>query len=112
MSASIQPALNDRMTYIVICSSKKGPYIRERDIADCSRRETIKDIASGELTDVIQVFEINPVENICNDVTVDIAWGVSEFLAADGEPLNDYQRDYIEQTIGLEAARAFPREMA
>jgi hypothetical protein len=42
-------------------------------------------------------------------VTEDIAWEVSAVWSRDGEPLSDWQQDFIEQIIGLEAARAFPR---
>ncbi len=50
--------------------------------------------------------------SICNEVTSDVAWAVSEALAANGEPLSGWQRDYIEQHCGMTAARAFPMEMA
>lgn len=46
--------------------------------------------------------------SICNDVTEAVAWAFAEALDH-SEPLSDWQRDYIEQTIGLDAARAFPR---
>lgn len=50
--------------------------------------------------------------SICNDVTNDVAWEVSERLAANGEPLTGWQRDFIEQHCGMVAARAFPMEVA
>lgn len=48
--------------------------------------------------------------SICNDVTEAVAWAFAEALDH-SEPLNDWQRDYIEHHCGFAAARAFPREM-
>lgn len=47
--------------------------------------------------------------SICNDVTEEVAWRVCEALRVNGEELSSWQRDFIEQNIGLEAALAFPR---
>ncbi len=49
--------------------------------------------------------------SICNDVTEEAAWAFCNSLPLN-EPLSDWQRDYIEQTIGIIAARAFPKEAA
>ncbi|HDA7126278.1 TPA: hypothetical protein O5T86_001282 [Staphylococcus aureus] len=46
--------------------------------------------------------------SICNDVTEAVAWAFAEALDH-SEPLSDWQRDYIEQNLGIMAARAFPR---
>lgn len=101
--------IKDHMAYITIISHPDGPYVPERDVADMDRKSTVEDIACGELEDVLQVIECNPVEGTCRDVTEDIAWEVSAIWSANGEPLSDWQQDFIEQTIGLEAAGAFPR---
>lgn len=49
--------------------------------------------------------------SICNDVTEAVAWAFAEALDH-SEPLSDWQRDYIEQNLGIMAARAFPMEAA
>ena len=102
------PAIKDQMIYLVIGTDKDGAYLPERKLSDLDRATTVKDIAAGQYEDLIQVIELNPVEGICRDVTEDIAWEVSALWSRDGEPLSDRQRDFIEQTIGLAAARAFP----
>ena len=103
------PAIKDQMIYLLVAADKGGAYLPERKLSDLDRATTVKDIAAGQYEDLIQVIELNPVENICRDVTEDIAWEVSALWSANGEPLSDWQQDFIEQTIGLEAARSFPR---
>lgn len=46
--------------------------------------------------------------SICNDVTGEVAWAVCEALDH-SEPLDGWQRDFIEQHCGIMAARSFPR---
>lgn len=66
------------------------------------------------------IFESNGLINtvheceapsICNDVTEQVAWAFCNSLPLN-ETLSDWQRDYIEQTIGIMAARGFPMEAA
>jgi hypothetical protein len=67
------PMNNDRMIYFVLCDfGRHGLEWVARDPANMTRRETIIDIQSGELRDVIQVLECNPCEGICHDVTGDM----------------------------------------
>ncbi|EKS37794.1 hypothetical protein [Afipia clevelandensis] len=69
-----------------------------------SREELIRAItANGFAPDTVHEVE---APAICNDVTDDIAWGVVEFRRADGDDLTDLERDFVEQTIGIEAARS------
>lgn len=103
------PAIKDQMIYLVVAADKDGDYLPERCVSDLDRATTVKDIADGRYEDLIQVIECNPVEGICRDVTDDIAWEVSAIWSRDGQSLSDWQRDFIEQIIGLEAAGAFPR---
>lgn len=103
------PAIKDQMIYLLVAADKGGAYLPERKLSDLDRATTVKDIAAGQYEDLIQVIELNPVEGTCRDVTEDIAWEVSAIWSANGEPLSDWQQDFIEQTIGLEAARSFPR---
>lgn len=62
----------DLMIYFVQCRYKSGLAWAERDPANMSRRDTIADICSGELPDVVTVLECNSVEHVCSDVTEDI----------------------------------------
>lgn len=98
----------DRTLYLVIVGHKSGDFIPEQNVS-VDRKTVVRDIASGQYEGLVQVLECNPVEHVCDDVTKDLAWEVSALWSEYGEPLNDWQRDFIEQTIGIEAANAFPR---
>lgn len=101
--------IKDHMAYIVLVAHQSGEYLPERNLSDLDRATTVKDIAAGQYEDLTQVIECNPAEGICRDVTEDIAWEVSALWSANGEHLSGWKQDFIEQTIGLEAARSFPR---
>lgn len=100
--------IKDHMAYIVLVAHRSGEYLPEQNVSALDRATVVKDIADGQYEGLTQVIEINPVEGTCRDVTEDIAFEVSALWSRDGEPLSDWQRDFIEQTIGLAAARAFP----
>lgn len=99
----------DRMIYIVIVGHANGDYFPEQNVSETDRASVVKDIAEGQYGWLQRVLELNPVEGICRDVTEDIAWEVSTIWSMRGEPLSDFQRDFIEEQIGFAAARAFPR---
>ena len=101
------PLISDRMIYLVTTYSKDGNYLVERRLSDLDRKTTIKDIASGEIEDLVQVLECNPVEGICRDVTTDIAREVMDVWANNGEPISNRQKNFIELHVSLSAARAF-----
>jgi hypothetical protein len=98
MTALIAQAINpDRMIYFVLCQYKSGLSWAERDPANMSRRDTIADIMTGNLPDVVMVLECNPVEIICRDVTEDILAeaGVVDIDAPlTGQDAIDWQRDH------------------
>ena len=99
---------NDRMTYLVLADfGKLGRAWVERDDADMSRAVTVKHIASGQIENVIQVLEVNPVERICNDVTDAIARDVMTAWANDAEPLADWQFNFVAEHVSLQAAHSF-----
>jgi hypothetical protein len=88
----------DRMQYFVLCQYKSGLSWAERDPANMDRKNTIEDICSGELPDVVMVLECNPVEIICRDVTEDILADAGVFVTDDpprlsGQDSIDWQRD-------------------
>ncbi|MDB5584853.1 MAG: hypothetical protein JWR80_10029 [Bradyrhizobium sp.] len=105
--------IQDRMIYLPVVRAKNGKTIvAERDTADMDRLATIGDIADGQIEDLVQVLECNPVEGTCRDVTEDIARSVMHLWASQGEPLRDWQREFIELHISIQAANSFAREAA
>lgn len=105
-------SIKDRMVYVVIVAHKSGDFLPEQNVSEMDRKTVVQKIAECHFEELVQVLECNPVEHICDDVTKDLAWEVSALWSEYGEPLDDWQRDFIEQTIGLEAANAFPRAAA
>lgn len=99
----------DRMIYIVIVGHANGDYFPEQNVSETDRASVVKDIAEGQYGWLQRVLEVNPVEGICRDCTEDVALSVSEIWADRGEPLTEFQRDFIEEQLGLDAARYFPR---
>lgn len=97
----------DRMMYILIVGHANGDYFPEQNVSETDRASVVKDIADGQYGWLQRVFELNPVEGTCRDVTEDIAWEVSAIWSMRGEPLSDFQRDFIEEQIGFDAARSF-----
>jgi len=66
-------ALNpDRMLYFVLCRYGSGLAWAERDADRMGYKNTIDDIQSGELPNVVQVIEVNVAEIISRDVTGDM----------------------------------------
>jgi hypothetical protein len=103
------PAITDRMIYLCSVAHQSGDYLPERDVADLDRASTIKDIATGQIDDLVQVIECNPVEGTCRDVTGDIARDVVNVWANEAEPLRDWQYTFVEMFVSKQAADSFRR---
>lgn len=104
------PAFNlNRMIYLVTVAHLGGDYMSERNVSDLDRVSTVNDLASGQLEGLVSVLECNAAEGICHDVTEDIARDVSTIWADAGEPLSDWQVEFIEVHLGLNAASSFRR---
>lgn len=95
--------------YLIIVAHKSGAYVPERNVSDLGRAETIADIAAGQVENVVSVIEVNIADLTSRDVTSDIAREVMTLWANDGEPLTDWQRDFVEQLVSIEAANSFRR---
>jgi len=99
----------DKQLYLVICSDKGEVYVPERKLSDMTISATLRDIAAGEWTNLASVIVFNPVEHIASDVTREFATSVVDIWANSGEPLTDWQRDFVEQHVSIQAANAFAR---
>lgn len=91
----------DTMIYFCLVRYKSGLQWAERDPANMSRRDTIADIMTGDLKNVVTILECNPVEHLCSDVTEDILSEAGVFVTDEApltgqdkiEWLNDHRRD-------------------
>lgn len=103
------PAITDRMIYLVTVAHKGGNYLPERDVSDLDRATTVKDIATGQIEDLVQVIEVNVAEHTSRDVTEDIARDVMNVWANEAEPLADWQYQFVQQHVSVQAALSFRR---
>jgi hypothetical protein len=62
----------DRMAYLVRCQFRDCLAWAEREDGDTDRATTVDHIRTGNLSNVVTVLELNPVEGICHDVTDEI----------------------------------------
>lgn len=91
--------------YIVVCSSAKGTYVAERDVAVSTYAGTIDDIVSMQFDNLCQVLEIGSGR----DVTEQMVRAAMMEWAHRGEPLTEGQYALVELHIGVHAARSFRR---
>jgi hypothetical protein len=97
----------DHMSYLVIRDHRDGALLPERMLADTDRATTIKDIASGQFGEVLEVVEWNPVERICRVVTADVMAEVAmlrdddtpQLRHATQEQMWDWQRGHLTHEV-------------
>lgn len=94
--------------YVVIVAHLSGAYLPEQHVAKMSGAAVVNDIASGEFEGLAQVLECTPGGS-CVDVTEQICGLVVEEWARRGEPLADWQYEFVEFARGTAAANAFAR---
>lgn len=91
---------------LVDFGSKIGRAWIERDPASMDWQSTVDDLASGEISGMIEVREAAGWV----DVTRDVALAVSTKWAHGGEPLGENSYAFVEAHLGTRAARSFLRE--
>lgn len=96
MTRPAHPPVGDNTIYFVLCRFKSGLVWAERDPANMSRRDTIADIMTGDLENIVTILECNPVEHVCSDVTEDVLReaGVLLGIGMDGQDKIDWQNDH------------------
>lgn len=93
---------------IVICGTGPDQYLPERLRCHTGWDETVLQIASGEWTDISEVQDTSTN----SDVLPQMAKQVMTIWAGREEPLTDWQRDFIEQNVSVQAANKFAMENA
>ena len=73
------------------------------------RKTTIADIASGQIENVVAVYEACEEGPIFRDVTEDIARDVMAIWSDENEPLQDWQHSFVELFVSVTAAASFRR---
>jgi hypothetical protein len=89
---------------IVICKDKTGyEWTPERRLIDTSWDATVGDIARGEFKDVSQVIHAS----MGKDVLDIIAREVMDIWADREESLSDWQREFVQLNVSVQAANRF-----
>jgi hypothetical protein len=81
-----------------------GQAFVETDPDHNSRLQVIADLYSGEVKNPLQILECNPVEKICNDISLDIAHDLYAHIHDSGEPCPAHLRDFLDLCLGASAA--------
>lgn len=98
------------LLHFVKCDfGKGGVAFIERDIADMDLETTVADIASGQIDNVLAVYETCEEGPIFRDVTEDIAKAVMAVWADEDQPLQDWQHSFVELFVSVTAANSFRR---
>ncbi len=93
---------------IIIAGTGPDQYIPERKLSDCDWNETVLDIARGEWKDVSSVIQTSTGA----DVLPSMARQVMTIWADREEPLTNWQRDFLEMHVSVQAANKFAMEAA
>jgi hypothetical protein len=88
------------------------PWVACDELFRMDRAATVAWIASGELISIAKVIAFDLDNRTCRDATDEIAREVMTAWADDGEPLSDWQYEFVEMHVGLAAAAAFGRRAA
>lgn len=96
------PPVGDTMIYFVLCRYRSGLAWAERDPANMSRRDTIADIMTGDLENIVTILECNPVEHVCSDVTEDVLAEAGVLLGIGietltGQDIIDWRNDHARE---------------
>ena len=90
----------DRTFYMVFCRASDGEvYAAERTFKDMNEAEIVKDIAQGQVENVLAVFEFNPSEHTSRDISEDIAYAVKARCWADYGAVTKSAQSFVETHI-------------
>lgn len=88
--------ITGRPFYIIVTDHSGGAYLPERNTCDLDRASTVKDIADAQHTDILHVFECDPVQGKFRDVTCEIAREVCDTFDDLDEGSPQWQKDIAE----------------
>lgn len=89
----------DTSFFHVLCDIKGTIYTPEMDVEDLRFSQIVADIQSGQLDNVKAVFEFNPAEGWCNDVTADVMAATFPELEDGGEDYSDYAAERVSGAV-------------
>ncbi|WP_298963820.1 hypothetical protein [uncultured Roseibium sp.] len=93
-------ALNlDRSYFSVVCDLGNCLYTPERGLEEMDLKKLMEDIRSGQLENIMAVFEFNPEEGWCNNITdtvLESAFPEPEQDIGQGAAWSDYGGEMID----------------
>ncbi|MES0811358.1 hypothetical protein ABLO27_17865 [Roseibium sp. SCPC15] len=96
----------DTSFFSIICELNGALYTPECDLADMQASQLIEDLRNGQFENVHAIFEFNPVEGWCNNVTDDVLAAAFSHQGAEESNQNDstenwsdYKRERIEARL-------------
>ncbi len=89
----------DTSFFSVLCELSGTTYTPEMNVEDLRFSQIVTDIQSGQLENVKAVFEFNPAEGWCNDVTADVMAAAFPELEDDGEDYTDYSAERVSGAV-------------
>jgi hypothetical protein len=89
--------------YLVLCGQHVDEYCPERSVTDMDSAGTLRDIADGQFENLTRVIDVDTGA----DVTGMFVKATMNIWASQGELLSRWQRDFIEQHVGIQAANSF-----
>jgi hypothetical protein len=108
MSKHAEFIVRDQMLYFIKANfghlGHLGQSFVETDPDHNSRLQVIADLYSGEIKNPLQIIECNPVEHVCNDITLDVAHDLYAHIHDSGEPCPAHLRDFLDLCLGASAA--------
>lgn len=82
--------------YFIEARFHTGCAFVERASNDMTYAETLRDIATGQVSDVVRVIEVNPTEFSSRDISEDLALDIIRNLSRDGDPVRPFLRPFLE----------------
>lgn len=88
---------------IVICGKPGSEYLPERNLSRTGWDETVEDVAQGQFSEISSIIHAD----LGRDVTDIVAREVANIWADRGEGISSSEREFLEYTIGIQAANKF-----
>lgn len=111
-AATSVPAAPSTERFLILGGEAISPWVCADEPFKLDRFNAIKWIAGGEFKGVSKIVAFDLANGTCRDATEELARDVMTRWAHEGEPLADWQYDFVEQHVGVNAARTFAREVA
>lgn len=102
----------DRDFCTVLCNHKGSRYFAELGIDRTSEASVTEDIASGQIEHVEAVYQFNPVEGTCRDISEDVARTVLGIHLDDDGEVGAGVIEFLEDHLGCRTVAEAQREHA